>query len=223
MIQIIPSILVPSEKDFLEQVESVEDILSIIQIDIADGKFVPNTTWSYSDEAPEIVTENLNIDCELHLMVEDPLAVVRKWTDVSQVKRVLVHYESNPEEIAEILAQIHSYGWEVSVVLNPDTLIDVVEDFIEEIDGIMFMGVKPGFQGQEFVPEVLDKIKTFNKKYPNHFVEIDGAVNEDTLPGLIEAGVDGICPGSSIFGNDREPKENVKRIKELINTLTKKS
>jgi ribulose-phosphate 3-epimerase len=220
MTQIIPSILVSEKKLLLEQATAVADVLPMIQIDIADGVFVSNTTWAQSEEAPEVVAEHLTIDCELHLMVADPLEEARKWEDVPQVKRVLAHYESNPEHFADILARIHSYGWEVGVVLNPETPIAAVEPFIEEVDGIMFMGVKPGEQRQSLIPEVLEKMMAFKKNHPNVFMEIDGGVNEKTLGDILKTGVDAICPGSAIFGNEKTPAENVKNMKSLINTLT---
>lgn len=215
MVHIIPSILVPSKNVFLEQIKAVEDRVSLVQIDIADGVFVPEKTWA----DPDVVAETLNIDCELHLMVEDPLKEVRRWTEVRQVKRILVHHESDPEHIADMLAQIHSYGWEVGVVLNPETSADAIESFLEEIDSVMFMGVKPGKQGQALIPAVLEKISACKKAHPNLFVEIDGGVNDETLPEILKTGVDGVCPGSAIFGNDREPSENILRMKKHAEAL----
>jgi len=219
--QIIPSILLPDKQTFLEQTKTIEEVVSMVQIDIADGQFVESTTWSYEEEAPETIQEHLQIDCELHLMVQDPIEVARDWEQVPQVKRILVHYESNPEEIGDILAQIQSYGWEVGLVLNPDTSIDVVDDVVEEIDSVMFMGVVPGRQGNKFVPEVLDNIKAFKEKFPHMRTEIDGSVNMDTLPDIVTAGVDIVCPGSAIFGNHKDPAQNVVEMRELINTLTR--
>jgi len=216
MIDIIPSILVPDEKTFLSWTKSVEEILPMIQLDIADGAFVQNETWA----DPTVVDEHLNIDCELHLMVKNPLEEIRMWEEVQQIKRVLVHYESDPENIANIVSQAHSYNWEVGLVLNPDTPIDVVDDLIEEIDSLMFMGVVPGKQGQQFIPETLERIQEARKKFPDLYIELDGAVNEDTLPDIATTGVNAICPGSAIFGNDRAPAENVKRMREMISTLT---
>lgn len=208
--EIIPSVLIQSEQEFLNQTRSVLGAVNMIQLDIADGQFVPNTTWA----DPEVVEEKLEIDCELHLMVQDPLEEVRKWEYVPQIKRVLVHYESDPENTADILAQIHSYGWEVGVVLNPDTPIDVVENFVEEIDAIMFMGVKPGFQAQSFIPETLERIREFKSKHPNIFVEVDGGVNKETIANIAKAGADASCPGSAVFGSGNAAK-NVQKLKEL--------
>jgi len=211
MIQIIPSILVQTEKEFITKTSALTNILSMIQLDIADGEFVPNTTWA----DPRVVADNLEIDCELHLMVSNPVEEARKWEYVDQVKRVLVHYES-VENVAEALGAINSYGWEVGIVLTSETPIEVVDKFIEEIDSVMFMSVKPGFQGQPFIPETLYRIKALRTKYPDLFIEIDGAVNENTIEDIVKSGVSAVCPGSAIVGNEREPRENVQRMRKLI-------
>jgi len=214
--KIIPSILVQSADEFKNQIHAVENCLEIVQLDIADGKFVPNTTWA----DPDIVEKESNIDIELHLMVKNPLKELERWAATEQIKRVLVHYES-VDNFEEVLPLLKQYSWELGVVLNPDTATEAIEPFISEIDAVMFMGVYPGFQGQGLVPEVLEKIKLFKSKYPNIFTELDGAANEETLPELIASGVDAICPGSAIFRNDRTPEENVKRMREIIHRLTK--
>jgi len=189
----------------------------MIQLDIADGKFVPDETWA----DPTVVDEKLNIDCELHLMVVDPLEEIRIWEEVQQVKRVLIHYKSDPENIADIISQAHSYNWEVGLVLNPDTPVSVVDDLIEEIDSLMFMGVVPGKQGQRFIPETIARIKEVRAKFPTLYIELDGGVNEDTLPDIVRSGVNAVCPGSAIFGNDTAPAENVRRMREMIQALQK--
>jgi len=220
--QIIPSILVRSAKEFISQIRTIENILDLVQLDIADGKFVPNTTWA----DPDIVEKNANIDIELHLMVKKPLQELERWTATEQIKRVLIHYESfDPSstrrgDLKSILEFAKQQSWEIGLVLNPDTPINSIEPYLSELQSIMFMGVYPGFQGQQLLTEVLSKIKLFKSKYPTIFTELDGAVNEKTLPQIFATGVDAICPGSAVFGNDRTPEENVKRMLEIINRLT---
>ena len=208
MIQIIPSLLVPDKQTFLRELRGLKDSVKMLQIDIADGVFVPDKTWA----DPTVIKNHLEIDCELHLMVADPLSVAKTWEGVSQVKRILVHYES-VKDWGETLPRLLALDWDVSIVLNPETPITVL-DLNLDIDllkGVMFMGVHPGKQHQPFIPEVLKKIKALRAKGTRHFVEIDGGVNEDTLPQIIASGVDAICPGSAIFGNERTPVENVGR------------
>lgn len=214
--QIIPSILVQSQKEFEKQIKSIQDILPIAQLDITDGKFVPNTTWA----DPGVVEKIATIDIELHLMVQNPLLEMERWSACEQVKRVLVHYETTNENLSNIIQTIQNYGWQVGVVLNPDTPINMLDPYIDDLNSVMFMGVIPGFQGQNLIPEVLEKIKEFKSLYPTIFTEIDGAVNEQTLPDIIASGIDAICPGSAIFKNERNPAENVQRLKDIINRLT---
>lgn len=214
-VQITPSILDQTEQEFLSHVAGLDGAVEMVQIDIADGKFVPNTTWA----DPDVVQRELKIDCELHLMVAEPLKELVKWQKVEQVKRVLVHYEAVPD-LKSIMPTLHAYGWEIGIVLNPDTPINVLDDYLSEIKAVMFMGVHPGFQGQKFIPETLARIKEFKSKNPDIFVEVDGAVNETTVADIAMAGADGVCPGSAIFGNDRTPKENVESMNQIINKLT---
>lgn len=216
-VEIIPSLLTQSEEEFLHQYNAVKHSVSCIQIDIADGEFVPNKTWA----DPGIIKDQVEIDIELHLMVMHPREEMERWKHVRQVKRALVHYESIYNSVNKTLAVIEGYCWQKSLVLNPDTPIQVIDAYADQLFGIMFMGVNPGFQGQKLIPSVIKNISIIKKKYPHLFLEIDGGVNEQTIPDLMRAGVDAICPGSAIFKNDRTPKENVERIQNQMIQLTK--
>lgn len=214
--EIIPSILVHTEEEFTSAIKAVSQSVSMVQIDIADGVFVPNTTWA----EPDLIADILDIDCELHLMTSFPLEEVRNWEFVDQVKRVFVHYEST-NDIGHTVNAIHSYGWQVGIALNPDTDVHVIDDYKEEIDAVLLMGVIPGFQGQEFIKETLDKIKKLRQTYPSLYISIDGAVNESTIEDIVKSGASAVCPGSAIFGNDRKPEENIQRMKRIIQTAAK--
>jgi ribulose-phosphate 3-epimerase len=212
--EIIPSLVVHSAKEFLGQAHAVVNAVDQIQLDIADGKFVPNTTWA----DPTVAKNEIKSNLELHIMVEHPIAEIKKWIGVPQIKRVLFHFEAK-DDINETIDLIHQHGWEASIVLNPDTEVKVLDPYLEKIEGVMFMSVYPGFQGQKFIPEALGKIRQFKAKKTKHFVEIDGAVNEETLPEIIATGVDAICPGSATWRNNT-PVENIKKMQEIIHRLT---
>ncbi|MBT3817239.1 MAG: hypothetical protein HOE80_01820 [Candidatus Magasanikbacteria bacterium] len=212
---IIPSILVQSESEFITQYNGLDSAVSMIQLDIADGKFVENTTWA----DPKIITDIVSIGVELHLMVEDPLEEMKRWENISQIKRVLVHYES-VDDISETIKTLKISSWEIGIVLNPDTPISVIEPIKNDITLVMCMGVVPGKQGQSFIKSTLEKMKSIKKEYPNLLVSVDGAVNKETLPEIMHSGADIICPGSAIFGSGK-PKENIGDMQELINRLTK--
>ena len=216
MITITPSILVKTAEEFKNQVNGLGDSVSLIQLDITDGKFVPNTTWA----DPEVVKNNCDLDIELHLMVSDPLAELKKWLEVKQIKRVLIHYEAVPD-FREIIFEIqNNYDWQIGVVINPETDYSLVEPYLNEIDSVMFMGVIPGKQGQDLIPEVLQKITDFTIENPDVYTELDGAVNTKNMEKIIKSGVKAICPGSAVFGNEKPPAENIKNIENLINSLT---
>lgn len=209
--QIIPSILIQSEQEFIHQINGLKKSVEMIQLDIADGNFVTKTTWA----DPKVVKNEAEIDIELHLMVENPKIEIKKWTNVPQIKRILFHYESN-DDIEETIELIKENDWEAGIVLNPDTPVSNIDPYLKKIEAVMFMGVVPGFQGQKLIPKILENINQFKKENPNIFVELDGGVNEQTLPKIIKSNVDAICPGSSVFGNERSPEENVGRMKKII-------
>ncbi|MBH41798.1 MAG: hypothetical protein CL685_03725 [Candidatus Magasanikbacteria bacterium] len=211
MISIIPSILVPDKKTFLTNYTGLGDSVSMIQLDIADGKFVPNATWA----DPKTVSDTVKTNVELHLMVNDPVAEMKKWVYVRQVTRVLIHVES-PHEVAETIRKAKQINWEIGLVLNPNTPTSVLHDFLDDIDLVMFMGVYPGFQGQEFIPETCDRITQTKAKGITLPISVDGGVNEKTIPALVQSGVDIICPGSAVFGNDKTPAENILALQQLV-------
>ena len=214
MVQIIPSLLISSEEEFKKQIAAIKNKIKMVQIDIADGKFVPNTTWAYSH--PKEAQNYLSaVDFELHLMVSDPLAVLKDWIKCKRLKRILAHFEST-DDLEKILSELKKTNKEIGVVLKPETSLTALVPHLESIDTVMFMGVNPGFQGQKLIPEVLEKIKNFKSMGTGHFTEIDGAVNMETLPEIIKTGVDAICPGSAIFGNDRDPAKNIIEMKKML-------
>lgn len=215
--KIIPSMLTQTRDEFVNLINEVQDSVDMIQIDIADGMFVPNITWAN----PEDISQILKIDCELHLMVQDPFEEIEKWIDVPQVKRVFFHFDAvGPDESENILKVIKANEWEAGIVLNPDTPTEMIEPLMPLIDAVMFMGVVPGFQGQSYIPETTARMKEFKAAHKNTFVSLDGAVNVQTLPDIATANIDAVCPGSAIFHTNKTPAENVEDIRELINRLT---
>lgn len=214
-VELIPSLLAADQPTFLNQVYGLEDSIALIQIDIADGRFVSTTTWA----DPEVIKNELQMQCELHLMAQDPFSIMKQWASAHQVTRVLVHFESK-FNFDQILPFCQSHGWKIGLVLNPQTSIDVIETYTSALERVMLMGVQPGSQGQAFIPETLDRIRACKARYQGLRVAVDGAVNENTLPGIIAAGADAVCPGSAIFGNQQAPAENVRRLQKQIERLT---
>lgn len=208
MMEIFPAILVHSKEEFLDNIAAIHDVAKQVHIDIADGRFVPNTTWA----DPDVIQKLLPLDCELHLMVEDPLKEFLRWKDVKQVKRVLAHVETT--DLHTVIQMIQKSGKEASVAVNADTSVSRAETYLPYADGILFMGIQPGFQGKQFASKVLEKINRFQRRRTTHFIEVDGGINEETLPQIQKTGVDAVCIGSAVFKTGN-PKENFLRLKQL--------
>lgn len=206
MYAITPSILVYSQEAFLEQINTIKSVCSYVQVDIADGVFVEGKTWI----DPEFVKEHMVIDFELHMMVHNPIEEMQRWKDIDHLKRIVFHYES-VDDIEQAVADMKQFGREISVCLNPDTPIDVLDAVIDQIDGMQFMSVYPGKQGQSFINATLDRIKALHAKYPGLSIADDGAVNKETLPQLVHAGATRFGPGSAVWKGDA-----VKNYEELV-------
>ncbi len=214
MIDVIPSILVKTKEEFFNQLNSLEHTVNHVQLDIADGTFVPNTTWG----EPEAIQQVEDYTFELHLMVASPLEVIAEWSTTSSVVRFIIHLESM-KNISETIANAREYNQEIFVALNPKTPLSQIELIKDTIDGILFMGVVPGFQGQKLIPNVLKKIRECREKYPDLYTELDGGVHEDTLEAITKSGVHAICPGSMVFKRDIAAAEQVMTIKKQLTKI----
>ena len=175
MVEIIPAILTDSSGKFKELVRKLEPYASRIHIDIADGEFVPNKTVAGYNELREIESA---VKFDIHLMVKRPQDQLKKWF-YSHADRFIIHIESeiNPEEI---IGSIKEHGRKVGLAMNPETNIEKVEKYLNDIDFIQFMTVHPGFQGGDFVESVLGKVQEFNKKFPNVPIAVDGSMHVET-------------------------------------------
>ncbi len=214
MIDIIPSVLVKSEQEFLTQLNLLDHAVTHVQLDIADGTFVPNTTWAET----ATVTHIEGYTFELHLMVASPLEVIAEWSNIPSVTRFIIHAES-VDNVVETIAHARTYTRQIFIALNPDTSLEDIQGVEQNIDGILFMGVNPGFQGQKLIPSVLEKISECRKKYPEIYTELDGGVHEDTLEAIVRSGVHAICPGSLVFKRKHTPSEQILYIKNQLEKL----
>jgi len=216
---IIPSILVFSKKEFKKQIKTAENTVAMIQIDLSDGAFTPRATWAYLKPKP--ARKYLKkIDFELHLMVTDPLKIIKDWADHPRLKRVLFHYETAADPVA-LAAEIKAKNLAVGLVLSPETDLNLIRPSVDQFNLIMLMGVRPGAQGQEFIPQTIERIKQIRASFRTILISVDGGVNEKTILPIVQAGADIVCPGSAVFGNDRSPAENISRLKKLINLTDK--
>lgn len=213
MVNVYPSILVNSQEEFLKQISEASVFVDFVQIDIADGAFVPQKNWYDA----EVTCNNIKINFELHMMVAEPLLELEKWLHIPELKRVIVHYESLRHPLEE-LETLQETGKEVCLCLNPDTKVDVVDELIDAIDCVQLMSVYPGKQGQPFLEETYEKVRTLRHAYPDLPIGVDGGVTQENLPVLVESGANNFAPGSAIWKGN--PKENFRNFEEIVNSLT---
>ncbi len=212
MVQIIPAVLSTKEEDFKRDIEKIVTSPSFqegwVHIDFMDNIFVPNK----SIEPSEIAKYSISLNKEAHLMVAYPLQWVEKLAD-SGFKKVIFHLEAKDDTLESIKA-IKVKGMEVGLAINIDTSVEKLEPFINEIDSVLVMSIIPGFQGQPFLPESLEKIKKLKEKGWNVIISVDGGVEDGNARGLIEAGVDQLIIGSFLLKGDIDI--NVEKIWESI-------
>lgn len=220
MNQIIPA-LITSDKDLYNDFEELRDRFEKIkpflaefdnwvQIDITDGEFVTSKT-NINFEELAYFTKLANV--EFHLMIDKPEEVMGEWARLGP-KRIIFHIEAtkDPRKIIDIC---DGQGIEIGLAINPETAAALLEPWINSVDLIMFMGVHPGRGGQEFIPEVLDKIKWLRWNFPNVKIEIDGGVRLENIEELKNAGVDYFIVGSGIF-KAQDLAQAIKELKQKV-------
>lgn len=210
MPQIIPAILTNNVDVCKNKLSVLEKIVSRVQIDIIDGKFAKNNTVN----PKEIVQLKTSLFLEAHLMTCDPEKYIGDCAKAS-IKLITVHLEACRDNINNILDEIHSFGIETGVAINPETPIELIKPFEDKVDLVLIMSVHPGFNGQEFILPTLKKIKKTRKLLPNTRIEVDGGINLKNIKKITEAGADYLVIGSSLFKNGIDEMSVRKTIEEL--------
>ncbi len=200
--RIIPAILTNDRDDFQAKIERAKKISSYVQIDIMDGKFVPNVSLFPRSFA---YAEFYGLEFEAHLMVKEEQweYLIQSLKTFENCRRIYIHYEvaSDSDSLRRALNLIESQGQEPGIALNPKTSWQEVVPCLKKLDALLFMGVNPGFYGSEFQPEVLDNVRTFLEAHRGEItVGWDGGADANTLPRIVDAGAEDIAVGSALFG-----------------------
>lgn len=207
-IKIVPAVLTKDPADLELKIRQAESITDIAQIDIMDSKFVP----SVSITAEDLAKIKTKLYLEIHLMVMEPEKHFDEFIKAG-AKTILFHYEATKKH-AELIKNLRSKGISPGIVINPNTRVEEVQPFLNDIDILLLMAVNPGFYGAPFIPDVLDKARAISKMKKKFILSLDGGVKLDNFMDIVNAGVEQIDIGSAIFKGD--VKENYKKFMEKL-------
>ena len=185
-----------------------------LHLDVMDGVFVPNISFGFP--VLEAVAKKCTKALDVHFMIVHPEQYIKQTAKLGAMM-MNVHYEACTH-LHRTIQEIHDAGMKAGVTLNPATPVSVLEDIIQDVDMVLLMSVNPGFGGQKFIENTIDKVKRLRKlieeKGSKALIEVDGGVQAETAPRLVAAGVDVLVSGSYVFKN-ATPKAVIHSLREL--------
>lgn len=207
---IIPAILTDSLRDFRKKMDIVSEFSSWVQIDIMDGIFVPNRSVTLR----EILGSDMRgLSLEMHLMTENPSSLFPLCEKLG-ASRVISHVEA-VESAESLFRAMEPYSFQKGIALNPTTVLSRLSRVEGKFHEVLFLGVDPGFQGQEFQEEVKGKVREFLSSFPGVKAGIDGGVNESNIKELAALGLEYVNVGSSLFSSE-DPKRSFLSLQEKL-------
>ena len=214
-IQISPSILSADFSQLGTEIKRLEEGgADMIHVDVMDGHFVPNLT--IGPPVIKALRKQCSLKFDVHLMISPVHKYIESYAEAG-ADIITIHPEAT-DDLENSILKIKQLNKKVGVSLNPESKIDLILDFLDKIDLVLIMSVNPGFGGQKFMPEVLEKIKKLRKiqdeRNLNFDIEIDGGINFENCKKAINAGANILVSGTTIFkSNDGDIKRNINLLK----------
>ena len=209
-IRITPSILNADRENLASEISKISSVSDFIHLDVMDNVFVPNFTFDF-DAASKIIKQT-QIPVDSHLMVADVDQIAIDYAQAGSAS-VTFHVEAC-RDIKATAKGIREHGARASIALKPGTAIDVYEDYLELIDMVLIMTVEPGFGGQKFMHEMMQKVAETRKLIGSRpiWLQVDGGISLETIEIAREAGADTFVAGSAVF-NAEDPAEMVRSLR----------
>ena len=214
-IQISPSILSADFSKLGSEIKKLEESgADMIHVDVMDGHFVPNLT--IGPPVIKSLKKHSSLIFDVHLMISPVHNYIEAYAEAG-ADIITIHPEAT-DDLKKSISKIKQLNKRVGVSLNPETKVDIITEYLDLIDLVLVMSVNPGFGGQKFMPEVLDKIKQLKKiqkeKNFNFDIEIDGGINFENCKIAIYAGANILVSGTTVFkSNNGDIKKNIDLLK----------
>lgn len=211
---IAPSVLSANFLSLQEDIDMINNSeADWFHVDVMDGRFVPNI--SFGMPVIKAIKKAAKKPLDVHLMIVEPEKYFEDFKNVG-ADILTVHYEASIH-LHRSLQAIKALGMKAGVSLNPHTPVDVLKDIITDIDLVLIMSVNPGFGGQKFIPRAIDKVKELKKMINDSgssaMIEIDGGVTIDNATTLVNAGVDVLVAGNTVFSSSN-PSDTISQLKQ---------
>jgi ribulose-phosphate 3-epimerase len=214
MIEIAPSILSADFARLADEIQTVERAgASILHVDVMDGRFVPNITIGLP--VVKAISRATRLPIDAHLMIVEPGQYAEQFVKAG-AQMVSIHIEADPHA-HRTLSAIRTAGAQAGIAINPGTSLSAIDESLKFADYVLLMSVNPGFGGQKFIPETLDKLRRLRRMIDERGlktrIEIDGGIDADNIAEVAAAGAEIIVSGSAIFGAD-DPGVALRQLRE---------